>query len=433
MKTIVKYNLLFLCILALMGLTACSSNEDGTYTSKIYDLSTEEESLVTEPSPEYIIAALSQIDSIFDIEIASEPVDKPKDNAISTIYFSSENVDQSDFEEDERAEKRGTASGGSIDIFKTTEAAIERDEYLHGFDGKPVFESGGHAVAGTLVIRTSKNLNEKEQINFTDEIVKALTSGNITDDMIEAAMKTYNEKNALSSDGKIKIPFSSDDIVYKPYTEIEKELKNLGFTNIQLETQNLNPDIKEEFDGSILAIHIDENHEFEKNDKFDPEVPIVITYSKDNRIRVPKSSIKCEELPYKEVVSLFSEAGFTNVSAVAHEVDYTENVAEGSIVIISVDDNPIFEENALFNSDVPVMIHYRVFKDQEPETTPQITEEPTPTEAPSTSENNEAMVWIPQSGSKYHSKPSCGRMKNATQVPLSKAESMGYEPCKRCH
>lgn len=45
----------------------------------------------------------------------------------------------------------------------------------------------------------------------------------------------------------------------------------------------------------------------------------------------------------------------------------------------------------------------------------------------------EEMVWIPQSGSKYHSDPSCSGMENPTQVPISTAKAQGYEPCKRCH
>ena len=48
-------------------------------------------------------------------------------------------------------------------------------------------------------------------------------------------------------------------------------------------------------------------------------------------------------------------------------------------------------------------------------------------------EQQEQMVWIPQSGSKYHSNLTCSGMSNPTQVTLSEAQSMGYEPCKRCH
>lgn len=42
-------------------------------------------------------------------------------------------------------------------------------------------------------------------------------------------------------------------------------------------------------------------------------------------------------------------------------------------------------------------------------------------------------VWIPQSGSKYHSNPGCSNMINPTQVTESEAISMGYTPCKRCY
>ena len=45
----------------------------------------------------------------------------------------------------------------------------------------------------------------------------------------------------------------------------------------------------------------------------------------------------------------------------------------------------------------------------------------------------EQMVWIPQSGSKYHSNSSCSGMNNPTHVTISEAQSMGYEPCKKCY
>ena len=46
---------------------------------------------------------------------------------------------------------------------------------------------------------------------------------------------------------------------------------------------------------------------------------------------------------------------------------------------------------------------------------------------------NEQMVWIPRTGSKYHRYSSCSNMKSPTEVPLSDAERMGYEPCKKCY
>lgn len=42
------------------------------------------------------------------------------------------------------------------------------------------------------------------------------------------------------------------------------------------------------------------------------------------------------------------------------------------------------------------------------------------------------MVWIPNSGSKYHSRSGCSNMKNPRQVTKQEAENEGYEPCKKC-
>ena len=53
--------------------------------------------------------------------------------------------------------------------------------------------------------------------------------------------------------------------------------------------------------------------------------------------------------------------------------------------------------------------------------------------AKQTQQPQEQMVWIPQSGSKYHSNASCSGMNNPTQVTISKAQSLGYEPCKKCY
>ena len=48
-------------------------------------------------------------------------------------------------------------------------------------------------------------------------------------------------------------------------------------------------------------------------------------------------------------------------------------------------------------------------------------------------DNQEQMVWIPQSGSKYHSNSSCSGMDNPRQVTITEAQNMGYEPCKKCY
>ena len=45
----------------------------------------------------------------------------------------------------------------------------------------------------------------------------------------------------------------------------------------------------------------------------------------------------------------------------------------------------------------------------------------------------EVMVWIPASGSKYHSNSFCSNMKNPSKVTKSYAIDMGYTACKKCY
>ena len=66
----------------------------------------------------------------------------------------------------------------------------------------------------------------------------------------------------------------------------------------------------------------------------------------------------------------------------------------------------------------------------------QLTDSPTSIDditAPQQDNYGSDSVWIPGSGKKYHSTPSCSNMKSPSTVSLSEAISMGYEPCKRCH
>ena len=53
----------------------------------------------------------------------------------------------------------------------------------------------------------------------------------------------------------------------------------------------------------------------------------------------------------------------------------------------------------------------------------------TTTEAPN---RQEMMVWIPQTGEKYHSSSLCSGMKNPSCVTISNARRYGYRPCSKC-
>ena len=65
---------------------------------------------------------------------------------------------------------------------------------------------------------------------------------------------------------------------------------------------------------------------------------------------------------------------------------------------------------------------------------PITTQEPDTTKTPTTTEQKiSEMVWIPNSGKKYHSHSACSGMKNPSQVSLEQAKNMGYTQCSKCY
>ena len=70
------------------------------------------------------------------------------------------------------------------------------------------------------------------------------------------------------------------------------------------------------------------------------------------------------EKHYEEVKKQFEDAGFTNVTCVAHEIDYNEDtVFEGSVVNIAIGENGeicTFEKGEQWDKDIKIRIDYRV-------------------------------------------------------------------------
>ena len=70
----------------------------------------------------------------------------------------------------------------------------------------------------------------------------------------------------------------------------------------------------------------------------------------------------------------------------------------------------------------------------EPETeTPETESEAAETESQPKETEKAKMVWVPSSGSKYHSRSTCSGMVSPRQIPLEDAIKQGYTACKKCH
>lgn len=160
------------------------------------------------PSEEYVISCLENVDCITDIEAATEKHDPnhhlhEKGGYTAAIYFRIEQIELTEeesalykgetafylnvdgdktlvvLEEGEDAMSPvdvGTEGGGQVEVYASASDAKKRDEYLSNFDGS-IFTSGYHVVVGTMVIRTSKLLTASEQEQLANDVIAALKAG----------------------------------------------------------------------------------------------------------------------------------------------------------------------------------------------------------------------------------------------------------------
>ncbi len=140
---------------------------------------------VTAPGDDFVIDRLGRVDTITSIQAVTEDHDpngqlNKQGGYIGCIYFRDSQVSPDDLfiEEGEDTVDIGTDGGGAIEVFKTADEANVRNDYLASFDGMGMLASGSHYVAGTVLVRTSDELNGTQQLELTDKIIEALTAVN---------------------------------------------------------------------------------------------------------------------------------------------------------------------------------------------------------------------------------------------------------------
>lgn len=234
----------------------------------------------------------------------------------------------------------------------------------------------------------------------------------------------------------IKVPFSHEELELKQYSEVEKKLKELGFTNISFDTSGLRKDVSKEYSvGTVVGVYFNDEWEFAKGDKFEADIPITITYLVENEIPVPISSDACKKLSCDEVIQKFQKAGFEEIYAYTTDGEKTDDYEQKKVSYVTIGFSgsshyyDVFSEGDKFNADDWVTVYY-----EEPaEESVQVETNHNELENNTQENEKETLVWVTETGTKYHSKQSCGQSKGAVQIPLSEAEKRGLEPCKRCH
>lgn len=133
---------------------------------------------IRSPDEQWVIDQLKRVKSIREAQAVTEGNDPngllTKDGGYqSCIYFTITQIDPTSVDGSDIVAK-GTDAGGAIEVYSTLEDAKSRCEYLSQFDDTLLY-SGSYVLVGTMVIRTSYKLSNQEQVDLTDEIVRAFT------------------------------------------------------------------------------------------------------------------------------------------------------------------------------------------------------------------------------------------------------------------
>lgn len=149
--------------------------------SQAFDKSVRQLGQVTAPSPDFVVSRLGKVPGVSDMEPATESNDPNNGlnkvgSYTAAIFFHYDNVRDPDGRFVGKSSLENTTDGGgSVEVYRTPEDAMKRNDYLSMFDGRGFLDPGSHKVVGTVVIRTSHFLTASQQNALTDEIEAILT------------------------------------------------------------------------------------------------------------------------------------------------------------------------------------------------------------------------------------------------------------------
>ncbi len=180
----------------------------------------------------------------------------------------------------------------------------------------------------------------------------------------------------VPGDSVVRIVYRSKEFDYKDkqYSEIEVELKSLGFSSVECIALDDLSRKEEKKRGTVESVQVD-GQELSDLDEIKLSSTAVIRYHSmkkagANEVYITSSAKDLSGKDYKEVMRILSEMGFTNITSVALEdLSVGWFSKENTVNEVSIDGNTKFETGDIFNKTVKVTVSYHSFK-PEPTNTP---------------------------------------------------------------
>ncbi len=164
--------------------------------------------------------------------------------------------------------------------------------------------------------------------------------------------------------GKVKIPSGSADYLNRNYADVVSELEEAGFKDIQSTAiDDLTSENKDK-DGMIESISIGEVTEFEAEQKFNADDPIMIEYHNLPKLSLPAEINDIQAMTYKEIADAFMKAGFINViTEEVYDLDPdTESADHVNEVLINENSDFSADDSFPFDANVSIRGHYKYTK-----------------------------------------------------------------------
>lgn len=160
----------------------------------------------------------------------------------------------------------------------------------------------------------------------------------------------------------IEVGFTSNSCLNENYEDVVDKFEASGFTNIdEVALEDL--DIDElGSEGVVSLVSIDENDNFDANDKYPYDKRAVIEYHSAKVVNAPITSKDGKGENYAEVTKQFEDAGFSNIT---YDIEYDIITGwltdDGEVKSISINGDKDYSEYTDFRVDSEVVITYHTY------------------------------------------------------------------------
>ena len=417
-------------------------------------------------------------------------VDQPAEEvtAFDTTNYTIDYEDENDFE---KALNDGTTVEGTVVRFVVQKYESKSiwghnsmaGEHLNFISDDDLSVAEGDRVEGLITEQPTKHAGSWK-IKYLPLSINA-DEDKPTEEVVESVKA---DENIEVQDDNIEFPLSGKECLSMKYSELEKNLKDAGYSNITVKSTELDSDSSLSKD-SVVSIKIEGTDSVSKGEKYKKDIPIVIEYAVIKE-KVDTTSTESSKTELDKIQTETKEATISSVESkdiVVNDVNEPAyKIEELSAVLyatssVNVRETPEFNGNKLgsLNTNDEVSVTgkvadgwYRIkydngdayvkseyFSDQKPDLAPIIPAVVTAADNEVSTDSNssdggssnfnsydnpeqqqtEETYVLNKNTKKFHY-PSCDSVKrmspkNYATSSQSREEliNAGYEPCQNCH